>query len=318
MTSPAFSPEDNLAAAAAWRAAPIRPLTSQEFGLFQALIYRETGIFLSGAKKALLVGRLSRRLRELGLSSFGEYYRVIGQGGDLLERVRMLDCICTHETHFFREPRQFEFLVSHVFPEWTAQAQAGARPRLIRVWSAGCSTGEEPYSLAMILLAHFPPSTGWSIDILASDLSTRALDKAEAAVWPIDKAAEIPAPYLSTFMLKGRGEQAGLMKAGAAIRQLVRFQRLNLYDGHPSGGPFDLLFCRNVLIYFNAASRARVVNRLIGHLPPAGYFFLGHAESLNGVTDRLRSVGPTVYGAADRRAPQSRTPGPLTASRRAP
>jgi chemotaxis protein methyltransferase CheR len=299
-----------------WPAAPLRPLTQQEFVLFQALIYRETGIFLSATKKALLVGRLSKRLRELGLSSFGAYYRVIGKGGDPFERVRMLDCICTNETHFFREPRQFDFLTSQVFPEWTAQANAGTRSRSIRVWSAGCSTGEEPYSLAMILLAHFPASAGWSIDVLGTDLSTRALDNAQAALWPIEKSREIPPSYLKAYMLKGRGHHEGQMKAGPEIRSVVRFERLNLYDGCPTGGPFDFIFCRNVLIYFNAESRSRVIHRLMEHLPRTGYLFLGHAESLNGVTDRLRSVGPTVYGSTERRLSQRNTQGPSMLGRR--
>ena len=207
----------------------------------------------------------------------------------------MLDCICTYETHFFREPRQFEFLERRVVPEWTARAAAGA-PRRIRAWSAGCSTGEEPYSLAMVLLAHFPPSAGWSVEILASDLSSRALERARAGLWTIDKASEIPHPYLKAFMLRGRGSQEGLMKAGPEIRSLLRFQRVNLAEErYPVAGPFDLVFCRNVLIYFDPPGKTRVVERLLEQIAPGGYLFLGHAESLTGLSDRGRSVGPTVY-----------------------
>jgi chemotaxis protein methyltransferase CheR len=224
----------------------------------------------------------------------GAYYRLLAEG-DEQERVRMLDCICTNETHFFREPRQFEFLERRVFPEWAARAAAGS-PRRIRAWSAACSTGEEPYSLAMALLAHFPPSSGWTLEILASDLSTRALDQARAGLWHLDKASEIPERYLKAFMLRGRGPQEGVMKAGPEIRSLVRFQRVNLnQDRYPVSGPFDLVFCRNVLIYFDVASKARVVNRLLDQLAPSGYLFLGHAESLTGLSDGGRSVGPTVY-----------------------
>ncbi len=266
-------------------------ISAKEFALFRDLIHRESGIFLSEAKKALVVGRLGRRLRELGLASLGAYYRLLAEG-DEQERVRMLDCICTNETHFFREPRQFEFLEQQVFPEWAARAA----PRRIRAWSAACSTGEEPYSLAMTLLAHFPPSSGWTLEILASDLSTRALDQARAGLWSIDKAREIPERYLKAFMLRGRGRQEGVMKAGPEIRSLVRFQRVNLnQDRYPVAGPFDLVFCRNVLIYFDAASKARVVHRLLDQLAPGGFLFLGHAESLTGVSDGGRSVGPTVY-----------------------
>jgi chemotaxis protein methyltransferase CheR len=169
-------------------------------------------------------------------------------------------------------------------------------PRRIRAWSAACSTGEEPYSLAMTLLAHFPPSSGWTLEILASDLSTRALGQARAGLWSIDKAREIPERHLKAFMLRGRGPQEGVMKAGPEIRSLLRFQRVNLnQDRYPVAGPFDLVFCRNVLIYFDVASKARVVHRLLDQLAPCGYLFLGHAESLTGLSGRVRSVGPTVY-----------------------
>ncbi|HVO11629.1 MAG TPA: protein-glutamate O-methyltransferase CheR [Vicinamibacteria bacterium] len=274
---------------------PLAPrIRPREFALLRDLIHRESGIFLSDAKKALVVARLGRRLRELGLKSFGDYYRRLADG-DEQERTRMLDCICTYETHFFREPRQFEFLERQLVPEWTARAAAGG-PRRIRAWSAGCSTGEEPCSLAMVLLAHFPASAGWSVEVLASDLSSRALERARAGLWTIEKASEIPQRYLKAFMLRGRGSQEGLMKAGPEIRSLLRFQRVNLSeDRYPVAGPFELVFCRNVLIYFDPVSKARVVERLLDQLVPGGYLFLGHAESLTGLSERGRSVGPTVY-----------------------
>jgi chemotaxis protein methyltransferase CheR len=269
-------------------------ITPREFALFQALIHREAGIYLSEAKKALVAGRLARRLRELALGSFSAYHEFVRQDAD--ERIRMLDCISTNETHFFREPRQFEFLEQQVFPEWAERAAAGLRPRKARVWSAGCSTGEEPYSIAMALLHRFPPSAGWEIEVLGTDLSTRVLDRAQAAVWPIAKAQEIPPRYLRPFMLRGVGSQAGKLKVVPEIRALVRFERLNLNQAnYPVRGPFDLVFCRNVLIYFDAPSKRQVVHRLLDHLSPDGYLFLGHAESLTGLTDRARSVGATVY-----------------------
>jgi chemotaxis protein methyltransferase CheR len=277
-------------------------LCAREFSLLRGLIYKEAGIYLSEAKKALVVGRLSRRLRELHLGSFEAYYRLVQADGD--ERVRLLDCICTNETHFFREPRQFEFLEQRVFPEWVERAAAGLMPRRIRAWSAACSTGEEPYSLAMTLLAHFPPSSGWEVDIHATDLSTRALELARAGVWRIEKALEIPQDHLKAFMLRGTGAQEGVMKAGLEIRSAVRFERVNLNEArYPVPGPFDLVFCRNVLIYFDAAARARVVSRLLDQLAPAGHLFLGHAESLNCLTERARSVGPTVYVHAGQTGP---------------
>jgi len=272
----------------------IRPISEREFALFQALILRESGIFLAPAKKALLVGRLSKRLRALGLSSFGAYYERIVDGDDREERVAMLDCISTNETHFFREPRQFEFLERQVLPRWKERG-----PRVLRVWSAGCSTGEEPYSLAMLLLHHFPPFSGRQIEILATDISTRALARAEEAVWPIDKASEIPISYRRAFMLRGTASQEGKMKAAPEIRSLVRFERLNLNEEHyPVRGPFHLIFCRNVLIYFQMETKLKVIHRLLDVLAPDGLLFLGHAESLNAVTDRVASVVPTVYAHA--------------------
>ncbi len=275
---------------------PIRPATHQEFVLFQTLIHRKAGIYLSPAKKVLLEGRLAKRLRELGLDSFGAYYRRVVEEGDGEELIHLLDRISTNETHFFREPRQFEFLEQHIFPEWSSQASSGIRSRRLWVWSAGCSTGEEPYSAAMTLYEHFPLSAGWEIEILATDLSSRALGWARTAIWPLAKVKEIPPRYVKRFMLRGTRTQEGKMKVGPEIRSIVRFERLNLNDEvYPVTGLFDLIFCRNVLIYFDAQSRARAVHRLLNHLAPSGYLFVGHAESLNGVTDQVRSIMPTVY-----------------------
>jgi chemotaxis protein methyltransferase CheR len=272
----------------------VRPLTEAEFKAFQSLVYGEAGIHLSAAKKPLLVGRLTRRVRALGLDSFAAYYDHVQR--DALEKVHMLDAICTNETHFFREPRQFEYLAERVYPAWAAAAAAGERARKIRVWSAACSSGEEPYSLAMSLLSRFPAADGWTVEIVASDLSTKVLARAQSALWPMDKAAEIPEPLLRRFMLRGIGSQEGWMKAGPEIRSVVSFTRANLNDDRcPVAGPFDLVFCRNVLIYFDAQSKAAVIRRLQARLAPEGLLFLGHAESLNGLTDRMKSVGPTVY-----------------------
>jgi chemotaxis protein methyltransferase CheR len=208
----------------------------------------------------------------------------------------MLDRITTNETKFFREGRQFEFLSQLLVHDWTAQAEAGFRDRHVRVWSAGCATGEEPYSLAMVLWHHLPPADGWEIEILGTDISTRALDRAQQGIWPIEKANEIPSEYLKRFMLRGTGKQDGKMKAGAEIRSIIRFERLNLNEEtYPVTSRFDLILCRNVLIYFEAARRAKIVDRLLGNLAPAGFFFVGHAERLNGLTNKVVSILPTIY-----------------------
>lgn len=270
-----------------------RSLSTLDFRRFQGLIHRESGIHLTEAKKLLVEGRLARRLRELDLD-FHAYFRLVET--DEAERVRLLDCISTNETHFFREPKQFDFLRKHVLPEFCAGVQAGRRPRQLRVWSAGCSTGEEPYSVAMAFLDVLPPGSGFEIDIVATDLSTRVLDRARSAVWPIEKAGQIPEPYLRKFMLRGTGASEGWMKAGQLLRSAVRFERLNLNsDRQPRGGPFDLVFCRNVLIYFDPAGKDRVLKRLLERLEATGYLFLGHTETLVGLSALARSVGPTVY-----------------------
>ena len=266
-------------------------ITTRDFRRFQALVQGEAGIFLSDQKRALLVGRLAPRLRALELPSFAAYYERVWS--DREELVRMIDALCTNETHFFREPKQFAFLEQQVLPSWLAAADAGERPKRVRVWSAGCSTGEEPYSIAMSLAWHLP---GWSVEILASDLSTKVLDRAAAGIWPMERAEEIPPHYRKTFMLRGRSAQEGKMAARPELSATIRFARINLNaESYPAAaGRFDLIFCRNVLIYFDAPSKRRVIDRLLDRLDPAGFFFLGHSESLNHV-ERVRAAGPTVY-----------------------
>ncbi len=272
----------------------------REFALFRDLIQRTVGIHLSASKRALLYGRLVRRVRERGLASFGEYYRLIVDQRDDDELVRMIDRITTNETHFFREPHHFEYLERTVFPQWAAAAAAGERERTIRVWSAGCSTGEEPYSIAMLLLWNFPKSDGWSIDVLGTDVSSRALDAARSATWPVSRLAEIPKRMVKPFMLCGTGAQEGKIRAGRELREVVRVEHLNLMnDEYRADGPFDLVFCRNVLIYFQPPRKTHVLERLVAHLAPDGHLFLGHAESIQGLAARVRCVSPTVYVTRD-------------------
>jgi chemotaxis protein methyltransferase CheR len=275
-------------------------LSSALFSKFQQLIYREAGIWLSTHKHALLTGRLARRLRLLGLNSMQEYYELVTQTDQQHERAVMIDCITTNETHFFREPRHFDYLERQVFPKWLQAAAAGERTTRLRVWSAGCSTGEEPYSLAMLLLKHFPRSTGWELEVLATDISTRVLEKARAAVYPIEKSKEIPAEHLRAHMLKGRGEHKGVMKVSAELHRVVRFARVNLHaDSYPILGSFDLIFCRNVLIYFDQDSKIKVINGLVRHLSPAGLLFVGHSEHLGDIAPNLKTVAPTIHALAN-------------------
>jgi chemotaxis protein methyltransferase CheR len=272
-----------------------RSISQHEFDLLRQLVHRESGIHLSDAKKALLSGRLWPRLRELRLDSFEAYHRHVTEV-DPGELVHMLDCISTNETRFFREPQQFEFLEKQVIPELRAEAEAGQRARRLRIWSAASSSGEEAYSLAMTLLTHLPPESGWNVEIFGSDISTRVLAKARAAIWPIERSSEIPDRYLKRYMLKGKGAQEGTMKASPDLRSIVRFDRINLTsDDFAPLGRFDLILCRNVLIYFDAPTKERVVKGLLARLEPRGLLLLGHAEGMLTMQDRLRRVGPTAY-----------------------
>jgi chemotaxis protein methyltransferase CheR len=273
-----------------------RQISDLDFQRFQRLMYEESGIWLSASKKALLCGRLAKRLRQLNIGSLHDYCRFVLENPD--ERVQMINLLCTNETHFFRERHHFDFLTSKVFPFWKAAALRGECPRRIRIWSAGCSTGEEPYSLAMLLLEHFSEGSGCEPSILATDISTTALERAQTGVWPVARKTEIPSLLLRRYMLRGTGPEEGYMRAGEAIRSLITFARLNLNDAASMGAKFDLIFCRNVLIYFGADSRKRAIQRLFDSLEPHGYLFVGHAETLTGFTDQVVTAAPTIYSLA--------------------
>lgn len=266
------------------------------FHKYQQLIYQESGIWLSEHKHALLTGRLARRLRLLGLGNMKEYLQLVTQADQQHERAVMIDCITTNHTHFFREPRHFDYLSTNVFPGWRQTAETGRRPKHLRVWSAGCSSGEEPYSLAMLLSKHFPSDEGWEFEVLGTDICTRVLEKARAATYAIEKAKDIPPEFLRAHMLRGRGEHKNVMKVSPELHRVVRFARVNLHaDSYPIMGSFDLIFCRNVLIYFDQKSKAKVISGIVQQLSPTGLLIVGHSEHLGSTFPILRTVTPTVY-----------------------
>lgn len=248
---------------------------------------------------ALLCGRLSRRLRVLGISRLDRYYEVVAQPAQGEERVAMIDAITTNETRFFRESKHFEFLERRAIPRWRADAQRGAHSKTLRFWSAGCSSGEEPYSLAMLLAANLPYEQNWQATILATDISTRMLERARRGVYSIEKSTDIPEPFLKAYMLKGIAKEEGKMKVMPSIQEVVEFRRLNLTHGpYPPDGYFDAIFCRNVLIYFDLESKHKVLEGLTRCLSPGGLLFVGHAENLSGMNSPLRSLTPAVYARA--------------------
>lgn len=263
---------------------------------FRDLIFFQAGINLTEKKIPLLEGRLNRRLRHLQISTFEEYYDFLEEGRNKEELVQMLDCISTNETTFFREPHQYTYLEQQVFPKIKEDAASGRRKRSIKVWSAACSTGDELYSAAMCLLSHFPLEEGWTIDALGTDISTRVLGIALQGVWPLERSKGIPPAYLKRFMLRGTGEDQGKMAAGDALRSVVRFKRLNLFtDSFSEHRSFDIIFCRNVMIYFNDESKRRVISKLVDCLVPGGFFLVGHAETLHGLDEGLKRHVPTIY-----------------------
>jgi chemotaxis protein methyltransferase CheR len=274
--------------------APFVPeISDEEFLLFQSLIRREAGIHLAPSKKPMLVSRLMRRMNQLRIATFGEYYRHIVYAG-AEEVVVLLDAICTNETWFFRNPRHFDFVKDQLAPRWVTDHEEGRRARRVRAWSAGCSSGEEAFSLAMVLLDALP---GWDIDILATDLSSRVLERARSAMWPLEKSRDIPPAHLKRYMLRGIRSQAGKMKAGPELQRLVSVRRMNLNDhvwSIDEASHFELIFCRNVLMYFDPGCRARTVKRFLSRLAPGGHLFVGDAEGLNPFED-LRLVAPGIY-----------------------
>jgi chemotaxis protein methyltransferase CheR len=260
-------------------------LQEKEFAQFRDLIYRIAGINMSPAKKPLVTSRLAKRLRHYGLSSYGGYFQMITAANGKTELQVAVDLLTTNETHFFREPKHFEFLSQHILPE-----RKPGKP--LRIWSAACSSGEEPYSIAMLLDEKLG-SAPW--EIVASDLSTRVLDKARSGLYPIDRMLEIPRHYLSNYCLKGTGSQEGTLLIERKLRERVQFMQHNLIEEPPKLGEFDVIFLRNVMIYFDQDTKRQVVSHLLSRLRPGGYFLIGHSETLNGVSDDVRLVKPAVY-----------------------
>jgi chemotaxis protein methyltransferase CheR len=267
-------------------------ITPELFRRFQRLVYQDTGIWLGESKTALLCGRLARRLRALELKSLKQYFDLVNRPESAGERVLMIDAITTNETHFFREPRHFDFLRQTAIPRWRTEETSGARRKQIRIWSAACSTGEEPYSLAAVLLSELPE---WDMQVVATDISTKVLEAAEEGVYRIERASTIPADLLRRYFLKGIAAKEGTFKVAPELRRTVSFARLNLTRIPGSFPQFDVIFCRNVLIYFDAESKRTTVESMIDHLSPDGLLFIGHSENLNGVTRRARTLAPTIY-----------------------
>ncbi len=262
----------------------MKAITLQEFVAFQRLMHESAGIYLSENKRSLVTGRLARRLHACGAQSYGEYYRLLTSGQLPAELQTAVDLLTTNETFFFREPKHFEFLRAQV----EARHRAGGA---FRVWSAATSSGEEAFSIAMVL-EEMLPGRWW---VVGSDISARMLAKARDARYAMDRLSNFPHRYLRRFCLKGVGARSGLLRVEWPLRERVEFRRINLNQPLPPIGTFDMVFLRNVLIYFNADTKREVVMRVAAALKPGGHLLIGHSETLSGITDALEPLAPAVY-----------------------
>ncbi len=259
-------------------------ISDAEFSQFQRFIYEAAGIHLSAGKKSLIVGRLARRLGHCGVATYAQYLRLLHRGDSAAELQTAIDLLTTNETYFFREPKHFEFLKETV-------KSLPASPRPLRVWSAAGSTGEEAYSIAMVLADRFAEHP-W--EVMASDISMRVLAQARRGHYSTARTEGIPEDYLKRFCLKGVGEQAGTLLIERGLRGRVEFRQINLNANLPKIGLFDVIFLRNVLIYFDTATKRAVVSRVLEALRPGGWLFIGHTESLSAVTDAVRPIAPAI------------------------
>ena len=262
------------------------PLSDQEFVLFQRFIFDTAGITLPSSKKALVSGRLAKRLRDHHLSSYGEYFRMLHSGDNAAELQTAVDLLTTNETYFFRETKHFDFLRQQALA-------ARGRTAMFRVWSAASSSGEEAYSIAMVLADCLGSDTPW--EVMGSDISTRVLRGAQRAHYPLERARNSPASYLKRLCLRGTHEYQGSLLIDRALRNRVHFRQLNLNAALPQLGSFDIVFLRNVMIYFSDATKREVVARVIATIKPGGHFLIGHSESLSDITHAVQSLAPSIY-----------------------
>lgn len=263
--------------------------SDREFQLFQQLIENKLGIFLPPQKKALLSNRLWKRLIACDIHGFDEYYRYIQSPQGKGELNLALELITTNETYFFREQKHFDYLRDEILPS----VKPGGN---FRVWSAAASTGEEPYSIAMLLTDRCP--TTW--ELLCSDVNRKVIEQAKVGIYPEMRIKNIPPDYLRRFCRKGVGSQEGNTRVNAELRQAVQFFTLNLHEDFPDLGQFDLVFLRNVLIYFENDNKTKILERIASTLKPNGILFVGHSESLHGISSRFTPVKPAIYRLAGR------------------
>ncbi len=260
-------------------------ITDKEFAQFRQFLFEAAGISLSPGKKALVSGRLAKRLRFHGLPSYGDYYRLLSSGRAEDELQTAIDLLTTNETYFFREPKHFDFLRERISERVRSSA-------LVRVWSAASASGEEGYTIAMVL-AQTLGAKPW--EVIGTDISSRMVARARTGHYPMERAQHIPHELLRRYCLKGSGRQAGTLLVSRELRERVRFLEANLNAPLPDLGLFDFVFLRNVMIYFEMETKRQVVRRMLPSIKPGGYLFIGHSETLNEVSDAVKPVKPAIY-----------------------
>lgn len=267
-------------------------MRDREFDFIRSLVYERSRINLGPDKRQLVSARLGKRLRATNTPTIGDYCELLQQPGAEQELGHLIDAISTNHTFFFREMAHFHFLREKALPEMLDRARAESWAKL-RVWSAACSSGEEPYSIAMTLAEALPT---WQWQIEATDISRRILTKAAAAIYPDEAVRRLPANMIRAHFQRGFGPQEGFHRVKAALRDRVSFHHLNLLEGEPPfTEPLQVIFCRNVMIYFDRPTQEELIARLVRRLVPGGYLLVGHAESLTHLRHSLRVVQPAVY-----------------------
>lgn len=269
-------------------------LSDSDFRRFSQLVYEKCGINLHHGKKELVRARLGRRLQETGCKDFKAYYKFVTQEDSEQELAKMLDAISTNLTSFFREVKHFDFLKRVIFPTHVTRKDT-ARSAKLRFWSAGCSTGEEPYSLAILLLEHFGKSSRSDMKILATDISTKVLEQAKRGVYPAARLEKIPISIIRKYFHRGYGRHEGYFRVKPVLREMIEFKRINLIEPLPFKESFDLILCRNVMIYFDKTTRQALANKLYHVLRDGGYFLIGHSETLTGIDHRFTYIRPSIY-----------------------
>lgn len=262
--------------------------TDKDFKFIQDFMLRETGISLSERKASMVYGRLARRLRRTGLKNFKDYFARVEN--ELDERVAFINALTTNKTQFFREKHHFDFIVDSLVPAWKQQ-----KKRRIRIWSAGCSTGEEPYTIASTLAACGMLSPTYDCKILATDLDTQVLDVARNGTYGIEATKVIPTQMLKHGFIRGTGKKQELLKAKPALQQAITFKQLNLMGNWPHKGPLDAIFCRNVMIYFEKDIQQQLIHRFWEKLGSGGILFIGHSESIGQMGSRFENLGKTMF-----------------------